>query len=126
MLFVILFINIVDFCFCPQQKGNFVNVVRKAQAAAWEEKFMAMKAKQKESNKVSFKLFSFSTRFQILSVMLTLKSLELLISCFICVPAVVWDLFSKVIKCDTRKRFLSYFCFASRFESVTPVGLDGF
>lgn len=36
-----------------QQKGNFVNVVRKAQAAAWEEKFMAMKAKQKESNKVS-------------------------------------------------------------------------
>lgn len=40
------------FCFVPQ-KGNFVNVVRKAQAAAWEEKFMAMKAKQKESNKVS-------------------------------------------------------------------------
>lgn len=116
MFFVILFIN-VDFCFCPQQKGNFVNVVRKAQAAAWEEKFMAMKAKQKESNKVSFKLFSFSTRFQILSVLLTLKSLELLISCFICVPAVVWD---------TRKRFLSNFCFASRFESVTPVGLDGF
>ena len=29
-----------------------MNVVRKAQAAAWEEKFMAMKAKQKESNKV--------------------------------------------------------------------------
>lgn len=28
-------------------------MVRKAQAAAWEEKFMAMKAKQKESNKVS-------------------------------------------------------------------------
>ena len=90
MFFVILFIN-VDFCFCPQQKGNFVNVVRKAQAAAWEEKFMAMKAKQKESNKVSFKLFSFSTRFQILSVLLTLKSLELLISCFICVPAVVFQ-----------------------------------
>ena len=40
--------------FYPSQKGNFVNVVRKAQAAAWEEKFMAMKAKQKESNKVSF------------------------------------------------------------------------
>jgi len=39
--------------FLSQQKGNFVNVVRKAQAAAWEEKFMAMKAKQKESNKVS-------------------------------------------------------------------------
>lgn len=112
MFFVILYIN-VDFCFCPQQKGNFVNVVRKAQAAAWEEKFMAMKAKQKESNKVSFKLFSFSTRFQILSVLLTLKSLELLISCFICVPAVVWDLFSKVIKYDTGKRFLSNFCFAS-------------
>ena len=37
-----------------QQKGNFVNVVRKAQAAAWEEKFMAMKAKQKEANKVRF------------------------------------------------------------------------
>lgn len=125
MFFVILYIN-VDFCFCPQQKGNFVNVVRKAQAAAWEEKFMAMKAKQKESNKVSFKLFSFSTRFQILSVLLTFKSLELLISCFICVPAVVWDVFSKVIKCDTRKRFLFNFCFASRFESVTPVGLDGF
>ena len=30
-------------------------MVRKAQAAAWEEKFMAMKAKQKESNKVSLK-----------------------------------------------------------------------
>ena len=30
--------------------------MRKAQAAAWEEKFMAMKAKQKESNKVIFLL----------------------------------------------------------------------
>ncbi|KAJ7371007.1 hypothetical protein OS493_028626 [Desmophyllum pertusum] len=44
----------------PQRtvKGNFVNVVRKAQAAAWEEKFMAMKAKQKESNKMSEELMS--------------------------------------------------------------------
>ena len=31
------------------QWGGFVNVVRKAQAAAWEDKFKAMKAKQKGS-----------------------------------------------------------------------------
>jgi len=42
----------------PPKKGNFVNVVRKAQAAAWEEKFMAMKAKQKEANKMSEELMS--------------------------------------------------------------------
>jgi len=48
-----LFFNGLPFSWFVLQKGNFVNVVRKAQAAAWEEKFMAMKAKQKESNKVS-------------------------------------------------------------------------
>lgn len=49
-----------------QQKGNFVNVVRKAQAAAWEEKFMAMKAKQKEANKVRFSKKSSYRRFCLL------------------------------------------------------------
>lgn len=48
-----LIFNGLPFSRFVPQKGNFVNVVRKAQAAAWEEKFMAMKAKQKESNKVS-------------------------------------------------------------------------
>lgn len=36
-----------------------MNVVRKAQSAAWEDKFKAMKAKQKESGGVSPKSISY-------------------------------------------------------------------
>lgn len=54
-----------------QQKGNFVNVVRKAQAAAWEEKFMAMKAKQKESNKVIFSCQLFSVFYWVKQISLS-------------------------------------------------------
>lgn len=43
-------------------------MVRKAQAAAWEEKFMAMKAKQKESNKVSVVTSCFYTPTEAISV----------------------------------------------------------
>jgi len=65
-----LFYNGLYFsCFIPQ-KGNFVNVVRKAQAAAWEEKFMAMKAKQKESNKVSIVTSCFCTPTTVMNTVL--------------------------------------------------------
>ena len=63
-----LVVNGLPFSCFVSQKGNFVNVVRKAQAAAWEEKFMAMKAKQKESNKVSVVTSCFYTPTEAISV----------------------------------------------------------
>ena len=53
-------------------------MVRKAQAAAWEEKFMAMKAKQKESNKVTFSSQLFSGRCWVKKKIIFLMNTEFL------------------------------------------------